>query len=130
MPPKKKIKISVKDLHKAFGSKKVLDGVSIDVTEGESLVVIGGSGTGKSVFIKNIIGLMKPDQGSIVVDGLQLNNLSEREREDVMPKFGFLFQGGALFDSLKVWENIAFGLINYKKMNRKDAKEIAMSKLI
>lgn len=126
---KKKIKISVDGLYKAFGPKKVLDGVSIEVPEGESLVVIGGSGSGKSVFIKNIIGLMKPDKGIIKVDGMEVQNLSEREREEIMPKFGFLFQGGALFDSLKVWENIAFGLINYKKLSRKEAKEIALSKL-
>ena len=110
-----KTKISVKDLHKSFGSKKVLQGIDIDVLEGESLVVIGGSGTGKSVLIKNIIGLMKPDQGSILLDGQETSKLSSKERDKIIPKFGFLFQGGALFDSLKVWENIAFALINGKK---------------
>jgi len=122
-------KIEIRNLHKYFGRKKVLDGVDIDVANGESLVVIGGSGTGKSVLIKNITGLMKPTSGSIKIDGQETTNLSAKERDALMGKFGFLFQGGALFDSLKVWENIAFALINSKKMNKDEAKKIALQKL-
>ncbi len=122
-------KIEIKNLHKSFGSKNVLRGVDIDVAEGESLVVIGGSGSGKSVLIKNIIGLMNPDRGSIKIDGDEVTNLSEKGRDQLMKKFGFLFQGGALFDSLTVWENISFSLINTGKLNRKEAKELALNKL-
>lgn len=129
MSQKQKYKIQVKDLHKRFGKKKVLSGVNLNVEEGESLVVIGGSGTGKSVLLKNIIGLMRPSKGSVKVDGEETSRLSERRRNEVMHKFGYLFQGGALFDSLPIWENIAFGLIQGEGMDRKEAKEIALSKL-
>ncbi|NDF11761.1 MAG: ATP-binding cassette domain-containing protein [Proteobacteria bacterium] len=117
------------DVHKAFGSKHVLNGVNLKVHKGESLVVIGGSGSGKSVLLKNIIGIMSPDKGSIKVDTKETSRLSTSERNHIMYKFGYLFQGGALFDSLSIWENIAFGLIQAKGMNRKDAKEIAIQKL-
>jgi phospholipid/cholesterol/gamma-HCH transport system ATP-binding protein len=99
------------------------------VPKGESLVVIGGSGTGKSVLIKCIIGLMKPDKGSIEIDGHEVTRMSSSEREEIMHKFGMLFQGGALFDSLPVWENVAFGLIAGRGFNRAEAKEIALRKL-
>jgi phospholipid/cholesterol/gamma-HCH transport system ATP-binding protein len=103
--------------------------LNLTVTEGESLVVIGGSGTGKSVLIKNIIGLMRPNSGSIKVDGEETSALSERDRNMMMHKFGYLFQGGALFDSLPIWENVAFGLLQAEGMNRTDAKEIAIEKI-
>lgn len=125
----KPIKIKVSALHKAFGPKKVLRGVDIEVAKGESLVVIGGSGTGKSVLLKNIIGLMAPDKGTIWVDGVETSKLTGRKRAEMMKKFGYLFQGGALFDSLKIWENVAFGLIQGKGMGRKEAKKIAIQKL-
>jgi phospholipid/cholesterol/gamma-HCH transport system ATP-binding protein len=123
------IKIKVRGLCKAFGRKVVLRDLDLDVPKGESLVVIGGSGTGKSVLIKCIIGLMKPDKGSIEIDGHEVTRMSSSEREEIMHKFGMLFQGGALFDSLPVWENVAFGLIAGRGFNRAEAKEIALRKL-
>ncbi|MEZ5829733.1 MAG: ABC transporter ATP-binding protein [Dongiaceae bacterium] len=123
------LKIKVRGLCKSFGRKVVLKDLDLDVPKGESLVVIGGSGTGKSVLIKCIIGLMKPDKGSIEIDGVEVTRMSAGEREEIMHKFGMLFQGGALFDSLPVWENVAFGLIAGRGFNRAEAKEIALRKL-
>ena len=122
-------KISLRGVHKAFGPKKVLQGIELDVAPGESMVVIGGSGTGKSVLLKCILGLMRPDGGSIKVDGEETANLSSRERARVMRKFGMLFQGGALFDSLRVWENVAFGPIQSDGMPPAQAREVAIAKL-
>ena len=102
-------KISLRDVAKSFGPKKVLQGVDLDVAVGESMVVIGGSGSGKSVLLKCILGLMAPDRGSIRIDGEETVDFNDRGRARVMRKFGMLFQGGALFDSLRVWENVAFG---------------------
>lgn len=123
------VKIEITDLHKQFGSKKVLDGVHLEVRRAESLVVIGGSGTGKSVLIKNILGLMKPERGAILIDGQNVLQMSASERAGVTAKCGMLFQGGALFDSLPVWENVAFGLIQGKRMARAEARDIAIDKL-
>ena len=122
-------KISVSNLHKTFGSKTVLDGVSVDINKGESLVVIGGSGSGKSVFIKSILGIIKPDSGKIIVDGAEVSKMSRKETEKYLSKFGMLFQGGALFDSLTVWENISFRLMNRERLTKKQAKEVAIHKL-
>jgi phospholipid/cholesterol/gamma-HCH transport system ATP-binding protein len=122
-------KIEVRGLRKAFGPKVVLDGLDLDVAERESLVVIGGSGTGKSVLLKCILGLMQPEAGSIKIDGQEVVGLPSRERETLMQKFGMLFQGGALFDSLRVWENVAFGLVQGRGMDRKAAKAVALRKL-
>ena len=122
-------KVSVRGLKKAFGRKIVLDGIDLDIGAGESVVVIGGSGTGKSVLAKCIIGLMKPDSGSIKIDGQEMVGMHRRDRARAMQKFGMLFQGGALFDSLPVWENVAFGLIQGKHMNRAEAKKTAIAKL-
>jgi len=122
-------KISVRGLRKSFGSKRVLDGVDIDCSTGESLVVIGGSGVGKSVLIKCILGLLHPEAGSIRVDGKETVGLPRAQREQMMQKFGMLFQGGALFDSLSVWENVAFGLVQGRSMERRAAREIALAKL-
>ena len=122
-------KISVRGLRKTFGSKVVLDGIDIDVGRRESLVIIGGSGSGKSVLNKCIIGLLQPDSGSIKIDGQEVADLGRSDREKTMQKFGMLFQGAALFDSLPVWENVAFGLIQGRGMKRADAKEIAIKKL-
>jgi phospholipid/cholesterol/gamma-HCH transport system ATP-binding protein len=122
-------KISVRGLKKSFGRKVVLDGVDLDVGVGESLVVIGGSGTGKSVLAKCIIGLLEPDAGSIRIDGQEVVGLPRSEREALMQKFGMLFQGGALFDSLRVWQNVAFGLIQGRGMAPGRAREIAIEKL-
>jgi phospholipid/cholesterol/gamma-HCH transport system ATP-binding protein len=122
-------KISVRGLKKSFGRKLVLDGIDLDVGVGESVVVIGGSGTGKSVTVKCILGLLDPDAGSIKLDGQEVTTLSRGHRETLMQKFGMLFQGAALFDSLSVWENVAFGLIQGRGMERRHAKDIALQKL-
>ena len=122
-------KIKVVGLTKSFGPKRVLDGLDFEVAAGESAVVIGGSGTGKSVLLKCIIGLLQPDSGQIFIDGIDVLRLSAREREEVQGKFGMLFQGAALFDSLTVWENVAFGLVQGRGMKRAAAKDIAIDKL-
>jgi phospholipid/cholesterol/gamma-HCH transport system ATP-binding protein len=122
-------KISVRGLKKSFGRNRVLAGVDIDCATGESLVIIGGSGTGKSVLIKCILGLLEPDAGSIRIDGIETVGLRRAARERLMQKFGVLFQASALFDSLRVWENVAFGLIQGRGMERKAAKKIALAKL-
>ncbi len=116
------IKISIKDLHKSFGRKKVLDGVDLDIKKGESLVVIGGSGTGKSVLIKCIQGLLTPDSGSIKIDDVETTMAKTNRKKDFHSKMGMLFQGGALFDSLSVWENVAFSLLENTNISREKAK--------
>lgn len=103
-------KIKIRDLYKAFGENKVLQGVNLDVYKGENMVVIGGSGTGKSVLIKCVIGLLKPDAGNIFIDGTDISKVSEDEMVEVRKKFGMLFQGAALFDSMNVGANVAFEL--------------------
>jgi phospholipid/cholesterol/gamma-HCH transport system ATP-binding protein len=122
-------KIKMTDVHKAFGPKVVLDGLNLEVAAGESLVVIGGSGSGKSVTIKSVLGLIKPERGSIQIDGEEVTKLDSANRERVNRKFGMLFQGSALFDSLSVWENVAFGLIQGRGVSRKEAKDVAIDKL-
>jgi phospholipid/cholesterol/gamma-HCH transport system ATP-binding protein len=122
-------KISIRGLKKSFGPKVVLGGVDLDVGVAESVVIIGGSGTGKSVLLKCILGLLTPEAGSIKIDGQEVIGLPEREREAVSRKFGMLFQGAALFDSLTVWENVAFGLIRAKGLPRGEAKEVAIRNL-
>jgi phospholipid/cholesterol/gamma-HCH transport system ATP-binding protein len=122
-------KISVRGLRKSFGRNRVLDGVDIECTTGESLVIIGGSGTGKSVLVKCILGLLQPEAGSIRIDGVETVGLRRVARERLMQKFGMLFQGSALFDSLPVWENVGFGLIQGRGMEREAAKKIALAKL-
>ena len=122
-------KIELKNVTKHFGPKVVLDDLSLVVPRGKSLVVIGGSGTGKSVMLKCVIGILRPDKGEIFVDGKNVLKMSAGEREETLRKFGMLFQGSALFDSLSVWENVAFGLIQGRKMKRKEAKDIAFAKL-
>ena len=123
------LKIRIRDLHKRFGAKQVLAGVDLDVAESESVVVIGGSGTGKSVLLKCVLGLLEPDRGSILIDGQEVVGLGRRAREQIMHKFGMLFQSAALFDSLPVWENVAFGLLNIEKLGRAEAKERAIETL-
>jgi phospholipid/cholesterol/gamma-HCH transport system ATP-binding protein len=122
-------KIRLTNVYKSFGTKKVLQGVNLDVMPQESVVIIGGSGTGKSVLIKSVLGIVKPDSGTIEIEGRDVSKLSHREREQQLKKFGMLFQGGALFDSMKIWQNIAFGLIQGAGMDKKEAKTIALEKL-
>ncbi len=123
------IKICVKNLVKNFGAKQVLKGINLEVKKGESLVILGGSGSGKSVLIKAIATLIEPSSGSIKVDGEETANISQKSRDKLMEKFGFLFQGGALFDSLSVWENVAFRLTHSGKFSKKEARDIALAKL-
>jgi phospholipid/cholesterol/gamma-HCH transport system ATP-binding protein len=121
--------IVLTDVHKAFGPKHVLNGVNLAVPKGHSLVVIGGSGTGKSVMLKCILGILRPDSGSITVAGEEVTKLKGAARDQYLTRFGMLFQGAALFDSLPVWENVAFGLIQGRKMARAKARDIAIEKL-
>jgi phospholipid/cholesterol/gamma-HCH transport system ATP-binding protein len=126
---KSELKIQVKSLYKAFGNNKVLNGIDLSIKKGSSLVILGGSGTGKSVLIKTIVGLIRPDSGNIIIDGVETTNLSTKERFQMLGKCGFLFQGGALFDSLTVQENITFFAEKLYKLAKKDLKELAESKL-
>jgi len=119
----------VRGLRKSFGRNRVLDGIDLDVMAGESIIVIGGSGIGKSVLVKCILGLLRPDEGSVRIDGVETVGLRRKARERLLQKCGVLFQGSALFDSLPVWENVAFGLIQGRGMERAAAKEIALEKL-
>ena len=119
-------KIEIRNLSKAFGKKVVLDGIDLDVKRGESLVVIGGSGTGKSVLIKCIQGLLNADSGSIKVDEEEVVGAPRKQVEAMHTKMGMLFQGGALFDNLSVWQNVAFGLIENQNMPKKQAKNEAI----
>jgi phospholipid/cholesterol/gamma-HCH transport system ATP-binding protein len=122
-------KIQLIGVKKRFGSKVVLDGVDLTIEKQSSLVIIGGSGTGKSVTIKSILGILRPDEGTILVDGEDITHIGGAARDRVMKKFGMLFQGAALFDSLPVWENVAFGLIQGRGMARGKARDIAIQKL-
>lgn len=121
--------IQVIELYKSFDSKNVLQGVNLEVEKGESMVVIGGSGSGKSVLIKNIIGIITPDKGSVLIENVDITKIKENELNEVRKKFGMLFQSSALFDSLSVWENVGFGLRQHTKMSDKEIKKIASEKL-
>jgi phospholipid/cholesterol/gamma-HCH transport system ATP-binding protein len=112
--------IEVRDLKKSFGPHPILDGVSFGIEKGESLVIIGRSGGGKSVLLKHIIGLLKPDSGQVVIDGEDITHLNERELIRVRSKFGMVFQGAALFDSMNVAENVAFAFRRQKKFTEKE----------
>ena len=119
--------IRLTDVHKSFGSNDVLRGVDLHVPKGQSMVVIGGSGTGKSVLIKSVLGLVTPDSGVIEVDGI---DVTRQPRDEFLARFGMLFQGGALFDSLPVWQNVAFRLMRGAlKRPKAEAREIAIEKL-
>jgi phospholipid/cholesterol/gamma-HCH transport system ATP-binding protein len=122
-------KIEWREVRKAFGPKQVLDGVNLQVMPGESLVIIGGSGTGKSVTIKTVLGILKVDSGQVLVDGKDISRLPESGLKQVRAHFGMLFQGGALFDSLPIWRNVAFGLMQGNGMAAKAAKKIAIENL-
>ena len=122
-------KIRIRGLRKSFGDKLVLDGVDLDVAPGTSMVVIGGSGSGKSVLLKCVLGLIEPDAGSIEIDGQNMLTMDRSAREAARARIGMLFQNGALFDSLPVWENVAFGLLAQKKVSRDAARDRAVSVL-
>ena len=121
------VKIRIRNLHKSFGKKQVLNGVDLDLYKGESLVVIGG--TGKSVLIKCIQGLLVPDEGSIQIDDVEIVNEKPEIIESMHSKMGMLFQGGALFDSLTVWENVAFDLLQNRGVSKKEARIVAIKVL-
>jgi phospholipid/cholesterol/gamma-HCH transport system ATP-binding protein len=121
--------IELRDVYKSFGTKQVLRGMNLSVEKGRSLVVIGGSGTGKSVMLKCILGILRPDSGDIRIGGENVVGLKGEARDLYLRRFGMLFQGAALFDSLPVWENVAFGLIQGRNMERATARDIAIDKL-
>jgi phospholipid/cholesterol/gamma-HCH transport system ATP-binding protein len=119
--------IALRDVRKSFGRNAVLRGVTLDIPSGQSMVIIGGSGTGKSVLLKCILGLVHPDGGTITLDG---QDVTKVERDAFLSRFGMLFQGGALFDSMRVWENVAFRLLRgTAKHSKAEAREIAIEKL-
>jgi phospholipid/cholesterol/gamma-HCH transport system ATP-binding protein len=118
-------KIRLRGLTKAFGAKKVLDGVDLDVQAGHGMVILGGSGSGKSVTIKSILGLIQPDDGIIEIDGRNVLAMSRREREELNDRVGMLFQNAALFDSLPVWENVCFKPLAQKRLSRAQARDKA-----
>jgi phospholipid/cholesterol/gamma-HCH transport system ATP-binding protein len=121
--------IIIQDLRKSFDSKHVLNGINLSVPKSHSLVVIGGSGTGKSVMLKCVLGILRADSGSIRIGGEEVIGLKGKARDEYLRRFGMLFQGGALFDSLPVWENVAFGLTHGRNVPRAKAKDIAIEKL-
>jgi len=121
--------IDIIGVHKSFGNLHVLRGVTLSVDKGESVTVIGGSGSGKSVLLKHIIGLLFPDKGRVIVDGQELNSINEYGLNELRKKFGMLFQGAALFDSLTVWENVGFSLKQHTKLSDREIKDIATEKL-
>lgn len=121
--------IELIDVHKSFGDNYVLRGIDISIQHGETMVIIGGSGSGKSVIIKHMIGLLKPDKGNVIVDGKDVSVLREEELNELRKKFGMLFQGAALFDSLSVWENVGFGLREHTDLPDAEIKRMAIEKL-
>jgi phospholipid/cholesterol/gamma-HCH transport system ATP-binding protein len=122
--------IELKDLHKSFGAQKVLTGITLEVPKGHTLVVLGGSGSGKTVMMKHMIGLLKPDSGQVLIEGQDIVPLSDRELADVRRKFGMVFQGSALFDSMTVFENVSFPLREHRpELDEGGQREIVRQKL-
>lgn len=121
--------LQLKDIRKSFGSKTILNGFDLDVEPGKSIVVIGGSGTGKSVSLKCALGLLNPDSGSVTFDGKDMTSGPKAHRENMLKRSGMLFQSAALFDSLPVWQNVAFRLLNSDGMSKSDAKDAAIATL-
>ena len=116
-------KISLRNLNKSFGNKIILNNINLTIQKGESIAIIGESGTGKSVLLKCIIGLVQPDSGSLSIDGKEISMMTHKERTMLNSRFGVLFQGGALFDSLTIWENISFGLLQEKNLIKRMQKK-------
>lgn len=129
MPDQSQAKLEIRNLRKSFGTNRVLNGIDLSVEAGETLVLVGPSGGGKSVLAKCILGILSIDEGEIILDGVDLVLLSTRKREELLRQFGVLFQRGALFDSLPVWRNVAFGLIEGRGMGPAKARIIALEKL-
>ncbi len=123
------VMIDIQDLHKSYGSNHVLRGINLQVQEGTTMVIIGASGSGKSVLMKHMIGLLKPDRGKVIVDGQETSSLSRRELARIRSKFGMVFQGAALFDSMTVAENVAFPLREHRKISDAEIKKIVSQKL-
>jgi phospholipid/cholesterol/gamma-HCH transport system ATP-binding protein len=121
--------IELRDISKRFGNLVVLNGVTLDIVEGQSLVVIGASGTGKSVMLKHIVGLLRPDKGEVWFDGQRIDNLPERKLSELRTNFGFLFQMGALFDSLNVHDNVAFPLVEHTHKSPDEIRRVVRQKL-
>ncbi|MFQ5454985.1 MAG: ABC transporter ATP-binding protein [Nitrospirota bacterium] len=121
--------IQIIDIHKTFYNNHVLRGVNLEIKDGETMVIIGGSGSGKSVLLKHIIGLLKPDKGRLILSERDISELDEKELNEIRKGFGMLFQGAALFDSLTVWENVGFGLSQHTSLNSDEIREIAKKKL-
>ena len=119
--------ITLTDVHKSFGPNRVLQGVNLTIPKGQSTVIIGGSGTGKSVLLKSVLGLVRPDRGTISLDDI---DVTKTDRDTFLARFGMLFQGGALFDSMRVWENVAFRLMRgTKALPKTEARAVAIEKL-
>jgi len=129
MIPERQPKIRIRGLHKRFGRKIVLNGLDLDLHQGDSMVVIGGSGSGKSVLLKCILGLLRPDAGTIEIDGEAAATSIHQDRDDERTNIGMLFQNAALFDSLNVWRNVSFGLMHGQGTPPKEAREVAITKL-
>ena len=115
--------IKVENLYKSFETKKVLQGVSLEVKDGETLVIIGGSGTGKSILLKNLVGLIKPDSGKIIIDDIDVTKTDKKNLREIQKKIGFLFQEAALFDSLTIEENVSFGMKNLTNLSEEEMKK-------
>jgi phospholipid/cholesterol/gamma-HCH transport system ATP-binding protein len=121
--------IKLVDLHKSFGKQTVLDGLDLDIEEGKTTVIIGRSGGGKSVLLKHIIGLLRPERGQILIDGTDITKLNDRALNEIRKKFGMLFQDAALFDSMTVGENVAFPLREHTTMKEKELRETVADRL-
>lgn len=121
--------LHIQSVVKSFGTKIILKGVNLDIKSNRSLVLLGGSGSGKSVLLKSILGILTPNSGSIKIDGLETVGVTGSKRNAILQKFGMLFQGGALFDSLSVWENITFGVRQRQKITKKEAIDLAVHQL-
>ncbi|MDQ5988264.1 MAG: ABC transporter ATP-binding protein [Syntrophus sp. SKADARSKE-3] len=121
--------IKLIDLHKSFGSQKILNGLHMDIEDGKTTVIIGRSGGGKSVLLKHIIGLLKPDSGQVVVDGVDITKLDDHDLNDVRKKFGMLFQEAALFDSMNVFDNVAFPLREHTEMKASEIRDVVTDRL-
>jgi phospholipid/cholesterol/gamma-HCH transport system ATP-binding protein len=121
--------IKLVDLHKSFGKQKVLDGLDLDIEDGKTTVIIGRSGGGKSVLLKHIIGLLRPERGQVLIDGTDITKLGDRALNEIRKKFGMLFQEAALFDSMTVGENVAFPLREHTTMKEKEIRETVADRL-